>query len=64
MTSEQSGSDAPARASEFGQRQMEAEEESVIRSKESEEIEKTQRLIACQVKTGGACWGSITESSP
>ena len=32
MTSEQSGSDAPARASEFGQRQMEAEEESVIRS--------------------------------
>lgn len=46
MTSEQSGSDAPVRASEFGQRQMEGEEESVIRSKESEEIEKTQRLTA------------------
>lgn len=35
-----------ARASEFGSRQMEEEEENVIRSKESEEI-KTRRPGAC-----------------
>lgn len=49
----QSGSELPARASEFRQRQMEVEEENVIRSKESEEIKNTETCCMLSNDWGG-----------